>query len=264
MVDVQFVVAMDEELPRTEVPWTRLGPDFTGMQLDRLQADVLGVLGDDHFVACVTRVYDGLISPLPGSGDCLVSKQVHGDGSIHEIARALSSGGFDETDLATLRITDTVQTSSMLGFSFGAGIIESAFEARERVGRDAGLEEVVKSLSGASSPLKLSSARLSVDWAPVEAGCGWIHASTLVRSWLGTRISDDGAPRFRIGDNVFEWLSHATRLGKLVGGGKPAANFDAIHIDADTGYVVDGRRIGGRPRVIQVRRGPRIRVAALR
>ena len=164
----------------------------------------------------------------------------------------------------------TVVSSALFGGSCSESSEEPGpsraftIEAREQLEGDASFDQLAKGLSGASSSLNATASRMSVDWSPMEASCGWVHASTLERSWLNAQISSDGEPRYRTGDGVLEWLSHTTRLGKLVGGGSPANSFDAIHIDADTGYVVDGRRISRRPRVIQVRRGPRIRVAALR
>lgn len=266
MSDVVLVRTRNEEAPGLGLDEVVLDEGFSAQDLAGL-AKVVAVWGDDHFVAEVSRMLvsastQHVISPLPQSSDTLFANEVHGLEDVHGIVGSLLAGNYQEREVSSLRVTDSAQPGSFFAFSFGVGQVDAAFEARDAASDpEAGLETIVRGLGSADSALR-GSARVSVNYQPLADGCGWLHASTLSRSWLGTRISKDGRPRVRFGDTTLEWLRHATPLGRWVGG-RDAEAFDAIHIDADTGYVVDGRRMEARPRVIQVAPGPQIQAAAV-
>ncbi len=265
MTDVALLVSPEEDTPSFGIPAEVLSPGFLAQDLDAL-APILALWGDDHFVASVARMLasiesDVLLAPLDSGVDSNLASELHGTLDPEAVVGSLLSGNFAQSTIESLRVTDSTLPGSMVAFSFGVGQIERAFEARELAERDgAGLEAIVRGLRGVESPLR-TGARITINWRPVDEDCGWLHASTLRRSWLGTRISEDGRPRVRYGESAMEWLSHATRLGKWVSGKGDASSFDAIHIDADTGYVVDGRRFERSPRVVEVARGPSIRIA---
>lgn len=228
---------------------------FRGTPIDRHrledlpEGEDLGVVGDDRTLAAVLsalgerRVKTTTIAFKSAKGSTPVSRQLQA-----------SSG---TTEIATLRLINSVRQTPLLGFQFGAGWLEKIAEAisRTRSSQKMALVEELKSLTS----LHNEQLDLAVN-GYVEKQARFVVASTLAEGWCG--VGGD-TPKVRVGRQWSDLVGHGwtRRLSSLL---HHDPVLEQINVRAPNGYIVDGEfHIDSLPSVLHITPGPVVRLRNL-
>lgn len=242
--------------------------------LGQLYDDCAGrfaVFGGDGLVSRVVTSYlrDASLGVEPldiwvlDVGDARVVRQGRRGWEPKGAARRFARGveRWERHKVGTLKVTASTDRAARYGFSFGAGWVYRAFEARTRarggVGNFASAYGRLASttVGGEDEPI---ARRVAVDYRPVEESGGSMVASTLADSYFGLGTEGNGAVLWQ-GMAASGLMRQAMVPGVLERGEAEGRRFDALHLDTPAGWVLDGRLQGSTdPGVVQVASGPTI------
>ncbi len=164
--------------------------------------------------------------------------------------------------LATLKVTASVEGAAWYGFSFASGWVYRAFEARRHA--EGGATNLVSAFGKLASetlgedqrgPVAL---RVAVDHRPSENRSGSMVISTLERSYFGLGTAGQGPM-------VWEGMAASTLMRKAVtpelleSSRRRGRPFEVVHLDTPQGWLLDGRlHESERPGVVQIAPGPMV------
>ena len=233
--------------------------------------EVLVVFGDDWALARVVTHLHELrrdLATIPailavGRGDVTAASGAEPP-SVRKLERALKRGELEIEQRPTLRVVDSAERHAMLAFNIGLGLPFELFEARARSGRRGPLKTIDALIRmSVQGPEELVDADVFVDWEKSAERFRLFLASAGSHSWFDVGMGASG-PGFRLGKSALELVEARSRLGRIVSrvSGHRAEPFRRIHIDTNSGYVLDGELFDpGLPRTIAIEAGPRVRFA---
>ncbi len=263
------------------IPVPRVGELAPTRWGDELDVPTVVVAGDDWTVSRVTTLMYELnressrhptIVLLRRGDDDTVADAVGTRGRDRrprQLVRMLKRGAFDTARLPAIRVVDSAFPHALIGFNFGMGLMYEIFEARARAsvgGRLGTLEALgrtaMDSLRGERDPVD---ATVAIGWERRADRFGQLLASGLRQTWFDIRMNKRG-PSVLLGDRPAQLLEGRSRLGRLaqIARGDAAEKFSRIHIDSDSGYVLDGELFDpGLSRSILVEPGPSVQFAVI-
>ena len=164
--------------------------------------------------------------------------------------------------VATLKVTASTEPAAWYGFSFGAGWIYRALQARQRARGGVGnLVAAIGKLATQTvgdddnSPVAL---RLAVDHRPIDEPGGSLVATTLRQTYFGLGTEAD-TPMLWDQLSAARLMRHAVTPELLQATNRRARPFESVHLDSPPGWMLDGRlHEGTASAVIQVAPGPTV------
>ena len=195
---------------------------------------------------------DSLSAPLSGSLDPAEAASRRHEG--------VSS--WQRESVKTLKVTASTEAAARFGFSLGVGWVHRAYEARRRREQGAGQAAAAWARLATDSwrqddGLPVAQ-RLTVDGAPRDSGSGSLVATTLPRTFFGL---GGGAPGPKLWANLptATLIRQALTPDALERGAPGAAAFSCVHLDAPTGWVLDGELLDPDPAaLVQIIPGPAV------
>lgn len=197
-------------------------------------------------------------------GDTFVARQLDEVVTSRRALRLIQKGvpTWHRQKVGTLKVSSSTERAAWYGFSFGAGWIYRAAEAKKRAKGGAGNfvaalgRLAVQSLGDDDGrPVAL---RVAVDHRPADGQQGSMVASTLEQTYFGLGAT---------GDTPLLWdrLATTTLMRRAVTSGlldrskhRPRP-FETIHLDTPDGWLLDGRLHGAEESgVVQVAPGPTV------
>ncbi len=163
--------------------------------------------------------------------------------------------------VGTLKVSSSTEPAAWYGFTFGAGWIYRASEARKRAQGGAGNfvaafgRLATDSLRDDDDAVAL---RVAVDHEPADGQGGSMVATTLKRTYFG--LQADGH-RAMLWDRLAttSLVRRAVTAGVLQRSKRQARPFESIHLDTPQGWLLDGRLHGAEESgVVQVVPGPTV------
>ncbi len=282
--DKMIVISAADDVAEARSTWERTPTSVVAWPADLNEAsDVLEesfddgcegfiVAGGDDLVGQVVTAYwrrsslgvDPLrLWPVDG-GETLVAD--HGDGVISaaRAARQMRRGVSDwrQEQVGTIKVTSSTERAAWYGFSFAAGWLYRAAQARRQARGGAGnLVSAVGQLATDTlsedddTPVAM---RVAIDHEPTDARGGSMMVSTLKQTYFGLGTDGDGAVLWEKLSTP-ELLRHAVTPGVLKRKGRRARRFESLHLDTPQGWLLDGRLHGGEEScVVQVVPGPTV------
>jgi hypothetical protein len=233
-----------------------LGDDST---LSRMATALHEELRDDARTLELLPLDVGSVSTVAAALD---APSVGRRGRRH-VLRALKQMDVRRARVPSLRIVDSAMSGARLGFAFGMGALFDYFEALARSERN-GLETVSSLARLARDTLRdnkaaVVEAEVYVDWDAAADRFAYLLATPLEQTWFDVYMGRDAT--VRIGRRALALLGSRSRVGRLVESarGRGTQAFRRIHIDTNSGYVVDGELLDPqRPRTIALSDGPRV------
>lgn len=180
-------------------------------------------------------------------------------------AAKLARRGIDDWErirVGTLKVTASTQPAGWFGFSFGAGWVYQALEARKRA--RGGASNFVSAFGRLATEtlaeheqLGTLAARMAIDYRPVQKQPDSLVASTLERTAFGLGAAGD-LPMMWSQLSPRQLMRRAVTPELLEK--KPEGNpFETVHLDSPHGWMLDGRLYGGDDSgVVQVVPGPTV------
>ena len=163
--------------------------------------------------------------------------------------------------VSTLRVVSSLEPGAWYGFSFGAGWVYRALEARKRArGGAANLVSAAGKLAMdtfQSEEEKSLAERVAINYSPRKGGEGSLLATTLSRSYFGITTTGAEARYWdRLGTSGLLRRVVTPDLLERVGGGE---SFEVIHLDGPGGWALDGRLFQEpEPSVLEISPGPAV------
>lgn len=197
-------------------------------------------------------------------GDSHLSDQVGKAAQPRRAARVVASRNrsLQRTRVGTLKVTASTDEAAWYGWSFGAGWLYRAAEARRRA--RGGATNLVSAVADLARETLVDdeeggvAVRVAVDHRPRDSTEGTLMASTLSNSYFGLGEQGEGAV-------CWEQLATSTLMRRAVTpasvpvGGLGSRPFDSIHLDTPGGWLLDGRLHGSEDAgVVQVVPGPTV------
>lgn len=190
-----------------------------------------------------------------------------------KLLRALRKGYWTRARLPTVRVLASCEPAPLWGFSFGAGILFTLFEAHHRSGGRglSGLGGTVSRLArefatSGGERLQARSGRMTVDWEPWGESIGYVVASGLTKTWLGLQPGDGEEARWLgdpAGGDFLRKVAGSRAVPRFLRGAQGEA-FERIHIDWSGGFVLDGELYDpGVPYVLEVTDGGSVECLSL-
>jgi hypothetical protein len=226
--------------------------------IEQTPADLVVIHGDDGLVSRVlsnwyrdrSRRSASVVFAAAPVGDSAVA---HALGAVRlgkwgkALRKAAERNTVSSKPLAALSVSDCGLPFRRVAFSVGFGRFATA-----------GFGSVAELAEQALEGDRTEPFRWVVDGQPQEEA-GYLVISSLPAVFGGLAMGD--GPTFRAGRSLAGLLPQTTRLGRVVSratGAGAAREFDRIHIDGATGYLLDGIALTvDRPGVVEVRPGPR-------
>lgn len=250
-------------------------------------ADYLALVGGDALIGFTVDVILDSSQNWPEDGPSLipvdapktsaigqrVSSVESSDLQLSSIPGRLEAGDLHKVSVESLRVVSSAEPRPHYGFSFGAGVVYEFFEQLQRTGgklieQGLSLTKQVfnRVLSDRGGTPTRHRARMSVDRREQqERDFGYLVATSLGESWFGWSAGDvSGTPTVFSGADAEKLLEASIRsslsfLGLEAGEHDWSRSFDTLHIDWNTGFVLDGRLFDCRqPHAIELRSGPKI------
>ncbi|RAL22952.1 hypothetical protein DL240_08660 [Lujinxingia litoralis] len=156
------------------------------------------------------------------------------------------AAGWQAEMVPTLKVSASTEAGALYGFSFGAGWVYRAQQARKQ--SQQGASELVSAMVGlASDTLRETqgtdvAARMRVDQSVVEMHQGSVVATTLGRTWFGLRHGGPGPavwPHIPTRALVRQGLKPELLEAVGEGAGKPR-ELGSLVLDAPAGWTLDG------------------------
>jgi hypothetical protein len=281
---MNYAVLWDRRFDRARRHWDvdvtleghgSLAAPVSGLLDDGVEAAV--VLGDDFTLSrLATALHEELrddarrfeLLPVDVGEVCTVAQAIEAPGTgwrdRRRTAKALNSADLRRTRVPSLRVVDSALASARLGFAFGMGTPFDYFEARARSerGRRLGALESVARLTRDTlrdSRGRAVEADIFVDWEPSAERFGYFVATPLERTWFDVAMGRGAT--YRVGRRALELVGARSKVGRVVENatGAGAEQFQRVHIDTNSGYVVDGELFDPRrPRTVAITDGPRV------
>lgn len=238
--------------------------------------DVVVVVGDDGTVTRVaTHLYEQrrdeatvpLLLVVPQGAVTAVAEGVGAPSSAARLRRHLEAGKLGVRTRPSLRVVDTSHPATRLAFNVGMGLPFDFLAARarsERGGRLALVEAFARTARNDVAEGELVEADVFADWKPYAEHLRYLLVSAGAHGWFGVEMGR--GPSFRLGRSALELFESRSRVGRLMqrATGRGAESFERIHIDTNSGYVLDGELFDPRiPRTIAVSAGPSLRFATI-
>lgn len=231
------------------------------------------VHGDDELLGKVVTAY-WRRSNLGGKplslwplrvGEGMVSSWLTGTMEPRKAAKLIKKGSirWHRQPLGTLKVTASTNRGAWYGFSFGAGWVYRAFEARKRAQGSAGnfvtawsrlATDTWRDDDGRSLAL-----RTAVDHQATNSGAGSMVATTLGKTYFGL---GSGEARCVLWSHLTTSdLVKRALTPEVLDRSRGGQAFESLHLDTPEGWILDGRlHAAGEPGVVQVTSGPSVTV----
>lgn len=234
-----------------------LGDDFT---LSRLATALHEELRDDARTLELLPIDVGAVATVSAA----IEAPSTGWRDRRRVTKALETADVRRTRVPSMRVVDSALGAARIAFGFGMGTPFDFFEALARNDRSGRLGSVESLARLARERVRDSKAGVVegdvfVDWAATAERFGYLLATPLEQTWFDVAMGRECS--LRLGRRTLDLLGSRSRVGRLVerAAGAGAETFRRVHIDTNSGYVVDGELFDPRrPRTIAITEGPSV------